>query len=177
LVVPDVASSSAGAALVLAAQVDNLDQGFVGREVPAVAGRATQLAVDALNHVGRVDDLADLRREVEERATSSQPRMLFWREVALMGKYRKYTPEYRQEAVRLVVESGRPTAEVARELGIHEGTLGNWVSKYRSEHPVSEELNLPERARLRELERENRELRPAGGVPEKSSHAAGGATR
>ncbi len=76
-----------------------------------------------------------------------------------MGKYRKYTPEYRQEAVKLVVESGRPIAEIARELGIHEGTLGNWVTRYRREHPVSEDLNLPERARLRELERENRELR------------------
>ena len=76
-----------------------------------------------------------------------------------MGKYRKYTPEYRQEAVKLVLESGKPTAEVARELGIHEGTLGNWVNSHRREHPVSEELSLPERARLRELERENRDLR------------------
>jgi transposase len=48
---------------------------------------------------------------------------------------------------------------VAREFGLNEGTLGNWVNKYRREHPVSEELNLPERARLRELERENRDLR------------------
>jgi len=61
--------------------------------------------------------------------------------------------------VKLVIESGRPIAEVARELGINEGTLGNWANKYRSEHPASEELSLPERARLRELERENRELR------------------
>ena len=37
--------------------------------------------------------------------------------------------------------------------------MGNWVNKYRREHPVSEELSLPDRARLRELERENRELR------------------
>lgn len=76
-----------------------------------------------------------------------------------MAKYRKYTQEYRDEAVKLVIESSRPIAEVARELGINEGTLGNWCNKYRQEHPVSEELSLPERARLRELERENRELR------------------
>jgi transposase-like protein len=76
-----------------------------------------------------------------------------------MGKYRKFTSEYRLEAVKLVLESSRPIAEVGRELGINEGTLGNWVNTYRREHPVSEELNLPERARLRELERENRELR------------------
>lgn len=76
-----------------------------------------------------------------------------------MSKYRKFSPEYRQEAVKQVVESGTPIAEVARSLGINAGTLGNWVNKYRVEHPVSEELSLPERARLRELEREARELR------------------
>ncbi len=76
-----------------------------------------------------------------------------------MGRYRKFTPEYREEAVKLALESGQPIAAIARELGVHEGTLGNWVNKYRREHPVSEELGLPERARLRELERENRELR------------------
>jgi len=76
-----------------------------------------------------------------------------------MSRYRKFTQEYREEAVKLVIESSRPTAEVARELGINEGTLGTWVSKYRQDHPVSQELNVPERARLRELEREVRDLR------------------
>ena len=76
-----------------------------------------------------------------------------------MGKYRKFTPEYREEAVRMVIDSSRPIAVVARDLGINEGTLGNWVSKYRVEHPVSEELSIDERARLKDLERENRELR------------------
>lgn len=76
-----------------------------------------------------------------------------------MGKYRKYTQEYRDEAVRLVLDGSRPIAQVARELGINEGTLGNWIAKYRAAHPVSEELTLPDRVRLRELERENRELR------------------
>jgi transposase len=76
-----------------------------------------------------------------------------------MPKYRKFTQEYREEAVKLVIETSRPIAEVARELGINEGTLGNWVVRYRHDHPVSEELSIPERARLRELERENRELR------------------
>jgi putative transposase len=36
---------------------------------------------------------------------------------------------------------------------------GNWVTKYRHEHPASEDLNISERARLKELEKENRELR------------------
>lgn len=71
----------------------------------------------------------------------------------------KFTPEFREETAKLVVESGRGIAEVAREYGLVENTLGNWVKKYREDHPVEEEpLPLSERARLRELENENREL-------------------
>jgi transposase-like protein len=71
-----------------------------------------------------------------------------------------YSPEYREEAVKLVIESSRPSAEVARELGVQEGTLGNWVSAYRREHAGEEPaLSVTERARLRELERETRQLR------------------
>jgi len=76
-----------------------------------------------------------------------------------MARYRKFTREYRDEAVQLVIASARPIAEVARELGLHESTLSNWVSKYRTDHPASEDLNISERARLKELEKENRELR------------------
>lgn len=76
-----------------------------------------------------------------------------------MGKYRSFTPKYRDAAVKEVIETSRPIAEVARGLGVNEGTLGNWVNKYRAEHPASEDLNISERARLRELEAENRELR------------------
>lgn len=62
--------------------------------------------------------------------------------------------------MKLVIETSRPIARVARELGIHEGTLGNWVNAYRCEHAGDEPpLSVSERARLRELEREARELR------------------
>ena len=70
-----------------------------------------------------------------------------------MGRYRRFTPEYRAEAVKMVIETSRPIAEVARDLGINEGTLGNRVTKYRHEHPISEELTIDERARLKELEK------------------------
>jgi transposase len=73
---------------------------------------------------------------------------------------RKYTPEYREEAVKAVIETSRPIAQVARELGILEGTLGNWVAAWRRDHAGEEPpLAVSERARLRELEREVRELR------------------
>jgi transposase len=76
------------------------------------------------------------------------------------GKYRKFSPEFRDEAARMVIETSRAIADVARELSINETTLGNWVKAYRESHIADEPaLQLPERARLRELERENRELR------------------
>ena len=78
----------------------------------------------------------------------------------MSGKYRKFTPEFRDEAAKMVVETSRPIAEVARELGINETSLGNWVRAYREKHAGDEPpLQISERARLRELERENRELR------------------
>jgi transposase len=59
-----------------------------------------------------------------------------------------------------VIESSRAIAEVAREIQVNEGTLGNWVNKYRIEHADEEPpLSMSDRARLRELERENRELK------------------
>ena len=74
-------------------------------------------------------------------------------------KYRNFSPEFREEAARMVVETSRPIADVARELGISETSLGNWVRAYREKHAEDEPpLQLSERARLRELERVNREL-------------------
>lgn len=60
----------------------------------------------------------------------------------------------------MVIDTSRPIADVAREYGINETTVGNWVRAYREKHGEAEEepLTLPERARLRELERKNREL-------------------
>ncbi|HZD22543.1 MAG TPA: transposase [Acidimicrobiia bacterium] len=72
---------------------------------------------------------------------------------------RKYDPEFREGAVRIVRETGKAIAEVARDLGVNEGTLGNWVTKDRIERGEREGLNTDERARLAELEKENAELR------------------
>lgn len=60
----------------------------------------------------------------------------------------------------MVVESSRPIGQVARELQLNEQTLRNWVNDYRDAHgEVEPPLTVSERARLRELEREVRELR------------------
>jgi transposase len=77
----------------------------------------------------------------------------------MSAKQQKYSPEFRGEAARMVVEGSRAIAQVAREYGLSETTLGNWVRAYRETHAGDEPpLELSERARLRELERLNREL-------------------
>ena len=74
-------------------------------------------------------------------------------------RYQKFSPEFREETAKLVVEHGRRIADVAREIGAGETTVGNWVKAYREKHAGEESpLELSERARLRELERRNREL-------------------
>ena len=44
---------------------------------------------------------------------------------------RKFDQDFKEGAVRLVRETGKPIAQIARELGIHDGTLGNWVNADR----------------------------------------------
>jgi transposase len=73
---------------------------------------------------------------------------------------RKFTPEFKAEAVELLVNSGKPIAEIARDLGISDGTLGNWVKTAKKRGDVKERpLEIDERARLKELEEENRRLK------------------
>ncbi len=75
------------------------------------------------------------------------------------AKYKTYSPEFREEAARMVIETSRAVADVARQLGVNDTTLGNWVRDFRKTHPDDKPpLEVSERARLRELERKNREL-------------------
>jgi transposase len=65
---------------------------------------------------------------------------------------RKFSPQFKAEAVQLVIETGKPIAEVARDLGVNDGTLGNWVKAWRDANPEPEpKLSPVERARIREL--------------------------
>ena len=73
---------------------------------------------------------------------------------------RSFTPEYKEQVARMVVEESRAIPSTAREVGVNEQTLRNWVRDYRSKHAGEEPpLTVSERARLRELEKEVRELR------------------
>ncbi|MCY3786691.1 MAG: transposase [bacterium] len=71
---------------------------------------------------------------------------------------RAYDRGFRAGAVRIVVEPGKPIAQVARDLGMHPGTLGNWVKAERGRGP-SGPLEGGERAELVRLRKENAELR------------------
>ena len=83
---------------------------------------------------------------------------------------RKFSPEFKEEAAKMVVETSRPISHVARELNINETTLGHWVKEYRETHADDEPaLPVSERARLRELERENRELKMKAGFLSKAA--------
>jgi transposase len=71
---------------------------------------------------------------------------------------RRFTAEFKRDAVELVRTSGRPIAEIARELGVDDSTLGNWVRQDRIDRGEQEGLSSDERARLQDLERENARL-------------------
>src|SRR2546421_8605360 len=72
---------------------------------------------------------------------------------------RKFDRDFKEGAVRLVRETGKPVAQVARDLGINEGTLGNWVNAdKRRRGEGNEVLSEDERAELARLRRENAEL-------------------
>jgi transposase len=87
-----------------------------------------------------------------------------------MPRTRKYPEELLERGARMVFESGRPIAHVARDLGIHHETLRKWVRQVEAdEGKRSELLSSEERQRLKELERENRELRRANEILKSAS--------
>jgi transposase len=71
---------------------------------------------------------------------------------------RSFDREFREGAVRIVRETGKPIAQVARELGLHEGTLGRWVNQDRRAREGEGPLSENERDELNRLRRENAEL-------------------
>jgi transposase len=77
------------------------------------------------------------------------------------SKRKTYTPEYRREAARLVIDTGRTVAAVAREIDVGEQLLGRWVQQERARAGGGAEapLDLDERAELERLRRENQDLR------------------
>ncbi len=72
---------------------------------------------------------------------------------------RRFSDEFKRDAVEIVRVSGKPIAEVARELGIYDTTLGNWVNQDQVIRGEREGLSSAERLELSELRRDNARLR------------------
>ena len=77
----------------------------------------------------------------------------------MVEKRKKYDREFREGAVRIVEETGKPIAQIARDLGVNEGTLGNWVQRAREAREGRGELTKDDVEELRRLRAENAELR------------------
>ena len=75
------------------------------------------------------------------------------------GRPSRFPPEFRRDAVSLVLDESRPIADVARCVGVNEGTLGNWVRLERVERGEREGFSVDERSELAELRAECAQLR------------------
>ena len=79
-----------------------------------------------------------------------------------MTKRKKYTKEFKLDAVRLVVEQGYTCAEAARNLGLNANMLNRWVREYRADEGEAFRGNgklTAEQEELRRLREENRRLK------------------
>jgi transposase len=77
----------------------------------------------------------------------------------MAGTRRRFTPQFRAEAVRLVTETGRPVAHVAAEVGVGAQLLGRWVAAAKPALDGDRVLDVDERAELERLRVENADLR------------------
>ena len=72
---------------------------------------------------------------------------------------RKFSDEFKRDAVEIVRSSDRSIAQVARELGIYDSTLGNWVKQDEIDRGVRDGVSTSDREEISELRRENARLR------------------
>jgi transposase len=83
---------------------------------------------------------------------------------------RRFAQEFKDELCREVISTSKPIKDVADAYGVGTETLHNWLIKYRDANGGTEtELSVPERARLKQLERENQELRAETAFLKKAS--------
>ncbi len=77
----------------------------------------------------------------------------------LPGRPAKYPIEFQCDAVAMVLDEGRSIADVARSIGVIDGTLGNWVAKARKARLAGQGVTADERAESVALRAENAQLR------------------
>jgi len=74
---------------------------------------------------------------------------------------RKFTPEFKDDAVSLVLDQGYSCAEVARRLGVSGNNINRWVRQYRQLHENTSSDGLSREqleAELKRLQKENKRL-------------------
>lgn len=82
-----------------------------------------------------------------------------------LARPRKYPPEVLDRGVRLVFESGRPIAHVARDLGVPSETLRKYVRQVEANEGLRPDLpSAAEREEIKQLRKENYELRRANEI-------------
>jgi transposase len=93
-----------------------------------------------------------------------------------MSKARRYSPEVRERAVRLVLEAAPNHASqwaairsIAEKIGCTPQTLSSWIQQAERGQGRRPGQTSDDRARVKELERENRELRRANEILRKAS--------
>lgn len=88
--------------------------------------------------------------------------------IEMPEKRKKYDREFREGAVGIVEETNEPIAQVARDLGVNEGTLGNWVQRARAAREGHGELSKDDYEELKRLRAEVAELRMERDVLQRS---------
>lgn len=78
-----------------------------------------------------------------------------------MSNRRKFNAQFKAQAIELLISSDRPIVQVAKEIGVSDGTLGNWVRAWKEEHPDagSKDPGPVEWAKYQALQAENAELK------------------
>ncbi len=81
-----------------------------------------------------------------------------------------YSPEFKQEAIRLAIESSQPIAQTARDLGVNPNTLYTWVTNYRQqENPGSQQAQESPQDELKRLRQENARLKEERDILKKAA--------
>jgi len=91
----------------------------------SVPQRRDLIAQSLREHARRTG--ADHKWSVPHPPDYEPTKMRIWRNGNMSRKRRSFTPDYKEEAAKLVIETSRPIAESARDIGINEQTLRNWA--------------------------------------------------
>lgn len=89
-----------------------------------------------------------------------------------MKQAKKYSAEYKMEAIRRLEQTGESVAKVAADLGVNENTMHGWIKRHREKpvnpFPGSGKLSDDDE-KMRKLEREIRELREENEILKKAA--------